>query len=84
MKRIKKLLKKVNDIVNNIDTNELLERIEIDEEQQQEFEVSFNEMKVYYEDNVQYTVKNKIKYSKYKEYNDYNTEEDIWTSLKAS
>ena len=85
MKRIKILLKKVNKIVENIDTDELIKSIELDEKEEQEYDIKLNEIKIDFSDNnMQYVLRNKIRYSMYKEYNDYDMEEYIWTSIKAS
>ena len=84
MKKIKKMLKKVDDIVKNIDTEELLKKMELDEKEQQEYELQFDEIKVYYNNNNKYKTKNEVKYNKYKSYNDYDVEGNEWTSIKAS
>ena len=84
MNRIKKLLNRLDDIVDNINADELIKRIEIDEKEQQQYAIQFEEIKVYYNNNSEYITKNKIKYNNYKEYNDYDVEESVWTSIKAS
>ena len=82
MKRIKKLLKKVNKIVENLDIQEVIEEIQLDEENN--YEIQLNEFKIYYKDNDEYKVTLKNRYKNYEEYNNYEVEGDVWTSIRAS
>ena len=43
--KVEKLLKKVNNIVENIDTDYLLKKIEEDEKQEQDYEIYFEDKK---------------------------------------
>lgn len=82
MKRIKKLLKKVDKIVKNLDIQEVIQEIQLDEENN--YEIQLNEFKIYYKDNDEYKVTLKNRYKNYEEYNNYEVEGDVWTSIRAS
>ena len=82
MKRIKKLLKKVNKIVENIDIQDVINKMQLDKEE--ELCLQQNEIKICYEDNEKYKISSKNQYNNYEYYNDYDMEEDLWTSSKAS
>lgn len=83
MNRIKKLLKKVDKIVDNIDIRDVINRMQEDKEE--EFYLQHTEMKVCYEmEEEKYKITSKNKYNNYNNYNDYEVEEETWTSLKAS
>lgn len=82
MKRIKKLLKKVDKIVENLDIQEVIQEIQLDEENN--YEIQLNEFKIYYKDNDEYKVTLKNRYKNYEEYNNYEVESDVWTSIRAS
>ena len=82
MKRIKKLLKKVDKIVENLDIQEVIQEIQLDEENN--YEIQLNEFKIYYKDNDEYKVTLKNRYKNYEEYNNYEVEGDVWTSIRAS
>lgn len=82
MKRLKRLLNKVNKIVEDLDIQDIINKIESDEEES--FYIQLNELNVYYQNNDEYKMKIKNKYKNYEEYNDYDMEEYSWTSLKAS
>ena len=82
MKRVKKLLKKVNKIVENIDIKDVIKKIEEDKEE--DFSIEVNEIKVYYKENEEYKIRPKNIYKKYNEYNNYDMEVNEWTSIKAS
>jgi len=85
MNRKKALLKKVQNIVDNIKTDELLKRIEQDEKEKQEYEIIFNDINIEYKnENNCYEFKNKVKCKKYEKYNNYDMEDDEWTSIKVS
>lgn len=82
MKIIKKLLKKVDKIVENLDIQEVIQEIQLDEENN--YEIQLNEFKIYYKDNDEYKVTLKNRYKNYEEYNNYEVEGDVWTSIRAS
>lgn len=84
MRRIKKLLKKVSSIVNNINEEDLISKIEIDEQEKQEYDIQFLKMNVSFDSVNKYMVYNNVKNNNYKKYNDYDVEVESWTSLKAS
>ena len=86
MSRLKKLLRKADKIVENIDTDYLLKKIEEDEKQEQEYELYFDEISAIFNDElinnkyINYSSKSKL----YIEYNYYEVGEEKWTSIKAS
>ncbi len=83
MNRIKRLLKKVDKIVGNIDIQDVINKMKEDKEE--EFYLQQNEMKVCYEtEEEKYKMTSKNKYNNYEDYNDYEVEEETWTSIKAS
>ena len=83
MSRIKRLLKKVDKIVNNINIQDVIDKMQDDIDD--ELQLQQREMNVYYDiNNEKYKIKYKKIYKNYKNYNDYNIGEDLWTSLKAS
>ena len=82
MKRVKKLIRKINEIVENIDIQEVIDKMKADEEN--ELSLLQNEIKISYEENNRYKISSNNKYNNYEEYNDFDMEEDSWTSLKAS
>lgn len=83
MSRIKRLLKKVDKIVENIDIQEVINKIQEDTEE--ELHLQQSEIKVCYEiDKEKYKVSSINKYNNYECYNNYDVEEESWTSLKAS
>lgn len=82
MKRVKKLIKKINEIVENIDIQEVIDKMKADEEN--ELSLQQNEIKISYEENKRYKISSNNKYNNYEDYNDFDMEEDSWTSLKAS
>ena len=83
MNRIKRLLKKVDKIVDNIDIQDVINKMK--EDKKEEFYLQQNEMKVCYEtEEEKYKMTSKNKYSNYEYYNDYEVEGETWTSIKAS
>ncbi len=82
MKRVKKLIRKINEIVENIDIQEVIDKMKADEEN--ELSLLQNEIKISYEENNRYKISSNNKCNNYEEYNDFDMEEDSWTSLKAS
>lgn len=83
MNRIKRLLKKVDKIVDNIDIQDVINKMKEDKEE--EFYLQQNEMKVCYEtEEEKYKMTSKNKYNSYEYYNDYEMEEETWTGIKAS
>ena len=83
MNRIRRLLKKVDKIVENIDIQDVINKMKEDTEA--ELHLQQSEMKVCYEtDNEKYKINSKNKYNNYECYNDYEVEENSWTSIKAS
>ena len=82
MKRVKKLIRKINEIVENIDIQEVIDKMKADEEN--ELSLQQNEIKISYEENNRYKISSNNKCNNYEEYNDFDMEEDSWTSLKAS
>lgn len=82
MKKIKKLVKKINKIVENIDIQNVIDKMKTDKEE--ELCLRQSEVKICYQDNEKYKINNKNQYNNYENYNGYELEEDLWTSLKAS
>ncbi len=83
MNRIKRLLKKVDKIVDNIDIQDVINKMKEDKEE--EFYLQQNEMKVCYEtEEEKYKMTSKNKYNSYEYYNHYEMEEETWTGIKAS
>lgn len=83
MSRIKRLLKKVDKIVNNINIQDVIDKMQDDIDD--ELQLQQRKMNVYYDiNNEKYKINNRKIYNNYKNYNDYNIGEDLWTSLKAS
>lgn len=83
MKRIKRLLKKVDKIVGNIDIQQVINKMQ--EENEEELRLELSEINVCYEiDKSKYKINSKNKYNNYEYYNNYDVEEEAWTSLKAS
>lgn len=84
MNRLKRLMRKIDNIVDNISIEEIEKRIMEDEEEEINFELSTNDYREidFEEKPVKYNKIIKEKY-KYNEYNEY-LEEMQWTSLKAS
>lgn len=84
MSRLKRLMKKIDNIVDNMTIEEIEERIRIDEEENIDIELCSNDYKeIDFENkNIKYyiEIKKQCRYSKYNEY----LEEEEWTSLKAS
>ena len=83
MSRIKRLIKKVDKIVKDINIQDVIDKMqdEIDEE----LHLQQSEIKIYYDtDNGKYKINTRDSYNNYKIYNDYDVEEGLWTSLKAS
>lgn len=83
MDRIKRLLKKVDKIIENIDVQDVINKMQADTEE--EFYLQQNEMNVSYKtEDEKYKMTSKNKYKDYECYNDYEVEDEIWTSLRAS
>lgn len=83
MSRIKRLLKKVDKIIENIDIQDVINKMKEDTET--ELHLQQSEMKVCYQtDNEKYKIASKNKYNNYASYNNYEVEENSWTSIKAS
>lgn len=83
MSRIKRLLKKVDKIVNNINIQDVIDKMQDDIDD--ELQLQQRKMNVYYDiNNEKYKINNRKIYNNYKNYNDYNIGKDLWTSLKAS
>lgn len=84
MSRLKRLMKKIDSIVENMSIEEIEERIKKDEEENIDLELCNNDYRAidYEEKNIKYCKKIKEQ-TKYNEYNEY-LEGTQWTSLKAS
>lgn len=83
MSRIKRLLRKVDKIIENIDIQDVINKMKEDTET--ELYLQQSEMKVCYQtDNEKYKIASKNKYNNYASYNNYEVEENSWTSIKAS
>lgn len=76
------MLRKVNKIVKNIDIQEVINKIEKEEEES--FYIELREMNIYYKNKNEYKVNVKNNDRSYKRYHDYNMEENVWTSIRAS
>lgn len=53
-------------------------------DEENELSLLQNEIKISYEENNRYKISSNNKCNNYEEYNDFDMEEDSWTSLKAS
>ncbi len=84
MNRLKRLMKKIDSIVDKMTIEEIEERIRIDEKENVELELCGNDYKTvdFEEKDIKYDMKIKEQ-CQYNEYNEY-MEEKEWTSLKAS
>lgn len=84
MSRLKRLMKKIDNIVDKMTIEEIEERIRIDEKENVDLELCSNDYKIvdFEEKNIKYDIKIKEQ-CQYDEYNEY-LEEKEWTSIKAS
>lgn len=84
MSRFKKLIKKINQIVDEISIEEIERRIDLDEQEKVDLELCENNFKSvdFKEKEIKYNTNANVE-SNYNEYNEY-LEDGEWTSLKAS
>lgn len=84
MSRLKRLMKKIDSIVDKMTIEEIEERIRIDEEENVDLELCSSDYKIvdFEENDIKYDIKIREQWQ-YDEYNEY-LEEKGWTSLRAS